>query len=384
MKHRISVSGALGVMLATLVGLVPAVAQRPAGNPDTALAREPTATRLSQNPLITVETSASLGVNVNGPTVIRVPDWINRPLGRYYMYFANHVNGQFIRMAYADAITGPWKIHEPGALHVRDTAFFRPGPDSAPPRYSNHVASPEIFVDTARKRLVLWVHGWWTNGEGWPSESADAWMAQKGYAQRTQVAESSDGIHFEARKAITQAIYLRVFQYGGYFYGLGDVELAGSGRAGVGRGSGGGLLPTEPGLLSRSVDPLGSFEVGPNPFRDGAYEGRTRHVAFVRRGNRLYVFFTAVGDAPEGVLLSTIDLTPDWTSWRATPPVNVLQPETAYECADLPIAPSRGGNARGRVRQIRDPFVFEESGKTFLFYSICGEQGIAAAELTLR
>ena len=262
--------------------------------------------------------------------------------------------------------------------------FFAQAPTPRRRGILNHVASPEIFVDSSRKRLVLWVHGWWTNGEGWPSESADAWMAQNGYAQRTQVAESSDGVHFEARQTITQAIYLRVFQYRGYLYGLGDVELAGSGRAGSGRGSGGGLLPTEPGLLSRSVDPLGSFEVGPSPFRDGPYAGRTRHVAFARRGNRLHVFFTAVGDAPERVLLSTIDLTPDWTSWRATPPVDVLQPETAYECANLPIAPSRGGNAAGRVRQIRDPLVFEENGKTFLFYSICGEQGIAAAEVTLE
>ena len=29
-----------------------------------------------------------------------------------------------------------------------------------------------------------------------------------------------------------------------------------------------------------------------------------------------------------------------------------------------------------------DPFVFEEDGRAYLFYSICGEQGIAAAEIT--
>jgi hypothetical protein len=34
------------------------------------------------------------------------------------------------------------------------------------------------------------------------------------------------------------------------------------------------------------------------------------------------------------------------------------------------------------VRQIRDPAIFEENGRTFLFYSTCGEQGIAAAEIT--
>ena len=36
------------------------------------------------------------------------------------------------------------------------------------------------------------------------------------------------------------------------------------------------------------------------------------------------------------------------------------------------------------AKQIRDPFVFEEDGKAFLFYATCGEQGIAAAEITLQ
>ena len=31
--------------------------------------------RFKQNPLITTRTSRSLGTNVNGPAVIRVPDW---------------------------------------------------------------------------------------------------------------------------------------------------------------------------------------------------------------------------------------------------------------------------------------------------------------------
>ncbi len=211
----------------------------------------------------------------------------------------------------------------------------------------------------------MWFHGWWTNGERWPFEpgeaDARAAMRRRGYDQFTQVAESSDGIHFVAREAISKQMYLRVFQHRSYFYGL-----------------------SEPGVLSRSADPLLRFEVGPNPFRDGPYANRVRHVAFVARGTRLYVFFTAVGDTPERVLASTIDLTPDWTSWRATSPVDVLQPETIYECADLPIEPSRRGAVMRRVRQIRDPFVFEESGKMFLFYAICGEQGIAAAEITLR
>ena len=323
-----------------------------------------TARRLPQNPLITTRSSSSLGDNINGPTVIRVPPWVKSPLGRYYMYFAHHM-GAFIRMAYADSIAGPWKIYEPGVLSVGDTAFFRPQPDPQETLadFYTHVASPEVFVDRARKRLVMWFHGWWTNGERWPSDLAEAraWATRKGYGQFTQVAESADGIHFEVRSPITKQSYLRVFQYGGYFYGLSRL-----------------------GRLARSADPLASFEVGPNPFRDGPYANRVRHVAVLPRGRTLYVFFTGIGDAPERVMMSTINLTADWKDWKASPPVELLRPEASYECQTLPNAPSEGGDVKGPVRQLRDPAVFEENGRAYLFYSICGEQGIAAAILTFQ
>ena len=110
--------------------------------------------------------SASLGDNANGPTVIRVPSWVEHPLGRYYMYFAHH-KGRFIRLAYADSVHGPWKIYEPGVMKVENTAFFRPQPDpvDSPPGAYTHVASPEIYVDDAHRRIVLWVHGVWTEGQ---------------------------------------------------------------------------------------------------------------------------------------------------------------------------------------------------------------------------
>ena len=66
--------------------------------------------------------SSTLGNNINGPSVIRVPGWVKLPLGKYYMYFAHHA-GQFIRMAYADAVEGPWRIYEPGVLQASRTAF---------------------------------------------------------------------------------------------------------------------------------------------------------------------------------------------------------------------------------------------------------------------
>jgi hypothetical protein len=322
--------------------------------------------RLQQNPLVTVDSSPTLGVNVNGPTVIRVPDWVERPLGRYYMYFGNH-RGDFIRLAYADAVTGPWKVHAPGVLHARDTAFFRPQPDPQPEvmlpgGYSTHLASPEILIDDSRKRIILWSHGWYTNGERWPVglPEARAWSAQKGYGQFTQVAESSDGVHFTSRPALTKDSYLRVFQYGGYWYGM--MRL---------------------GILGRAKAPLDSFELGGNPFKDSPYANRVRHVALAPRGNRLQLFFTVIGDAPERIMFTTIDLTKDWSEWRAAPAIEVMRPETDYECASAPIAPSQVGDVMGRVHQMRDPHVFQDGGRTYLFYAVCGEQGVAGAEIVL-
>ena len=55
--------------------------------------------------------------NLNFPCVIRVPDWVERPLGKYYLYFSAH-HGSYIRLAYADRVTGPWKVYEPGTLRL--------------------------------------------------------------------------------------------------------------------------------------------------------------------------------------------------------------------------------------------------------------------------
>ena len=137
------------------------------------------------------------------------------------------------------------------------------------------------------------------------------------------------------------------------------------------------------GQLLRSKDALASFEVGPNPFAGGPYADRVRHVATLLRGRTLLVFFTGIGDTPERVMLSTIDLAGDWKSWKASPPVELLRPEAPYECPGLPNEPS-AGEIEGPARQLRDPAIFEEAGKTYLFYSICGEQGLAAAQLTFR
>jgi hypothetical protein len=206
----------------------------------------------------------------------------------------------------------------------------------------------------------MWVHGWWTNGEMWPvgEPAARRWARERGYGQYSQAAVSTDGLNWTVQPAITRTSYMRVFTHGGTFYAM-----------------------ARAGLLLRSSDPLGSFERGPNPFDGGPYDGRIRHVGLLQQGDRLDVFFTLIGDAPERVMHATIALSGDWTAWKASDAAEVLRPSASYECANLPDAPSDAGDIKGPARQIRDPFAFEDAGRTYLFYAYCGEQGIAAAEL---
>ena len=48
------------------------------------------ATRLLDEPIIHPGMDDRIGANINGPSVICVPDWVEAPLGRYYLYFAHH------------------------------------------------------------------------------------------------------------------------------------------------------------------------------------------------------------------------------------------------------------------------------------------------------
>lgn len=42
-------------------------------------------TRLTDAPIITPGLHPSIGKNIQGPSLIRVPDWVNEPLGTYYL-----------------------------------------------------------------------------------------------------------------------------------------------------------------------------------------------------------------------------------------------------------------------------------------------------------
>ena len=171
--------------------------------------------------------------------------------------------------------------------------------------------------------------------------------------QVSRVATSRNGIDFEAQTEILGPPYMRIFPHDGMTYAL-----------------------TMPGRFYRSKDGLHGFEPGPVLFNPNM-----RHSAVLKRGNELLVFWTQVGEAPERILLSRIDLTGDWHGWKESPPAEVLRPERSYEGVDAPLTPSVRSTAYGKVNQLRDPAIFEEDGRTYLLYAVAGESAIAIAEI---
>ena len=117
------------------------------------------------------------------------------------------------------------------------------------------------------------------------------------------------------------------------------------------------------------------------------FERDFRHCALLQRVPTLHVFRTRVGEAPEHILHSTIDIGDDWTTavmadWQPTEPVSMLLPQEAWEGAELPVAPSVRGQVTERVHQLRDPAIFVERERVWLLYCTAGESGIALAEIT--
>jgi len=286
--------------------------------------------RLSGNPIIYPELDASIGSNINGPSLIRIPYWVINPLAKYYLYFAHH-EGRHIRLAYADNLEGPWQIYTPGVLSVKQT----------PCRH--HIASPDVHVIDGQIRMYF--HG----------VAGDALNFQ---GQRSFVAFSRDGLHFEVKPEVLGPFYFRVFRHEDWYYALAKtIEEEGGG------------------VLLRSPDGLQTFDVDRNILP------KMRHAAVLKKENKLVIVFSRGHDLPEHLLISKIDLEGDWKTWETSEPQSLLKPEHGYEGANLPLKPSRFGAVHKRVNELRDPALFEDEGKLYLLYSVAGESGIAIAEI---
>ena len=298
-------------------------------------------TRIGENPIIHQGMDASLGDNINGPSLVRVPDRVARPLGRYYLYFSHH-KGQHIRLAYADRIEGPWHIHRDGVLPLTSSPFAQTKPDVPQPAWAvlqdtdglyPHLASPDVLIleDNA---FEMYVHGLDASGE-----------------QVTWRAISDDGLDWQFSGACIPDTYLRIFRWQGETYALARCsrfwKLSAAGW--------------EPGSIGISET--------------------VRHVAVLVRNDHLHVLFTRIGDAPELILHCAISLRGDWQSWHNdAEPTPVLYAELPWEGAERPVTTSMVG-AVEFSNALRDPCLFEEGGKVWMIYAGGGEHALGLAQV---
>ena len=367
----------------TLVWLWPDYEYLPAQAPSLSVQR------LSDGPIIDAAMSPRLAVlaeeqgysNINGPSLIRVPDWVENPLGNYYLYFSHH-KGDFIRLAYADAVEGPWSIYEPGALALTDSGF----PTESIPRLSlaeglaelwdavsiylfrdsilavyqalvtdqeirqqrgiaasqslkAHIASPEVVIDQANQQIVMFFHG-----------------QRDSLSQVSGVATSTNGLDFRTGEKKLGGVYLRSFAHQDQYYFL-----------------------AAPGILYRSNELLGDYQ----PRRKSLFGNDARHSAVLLQDDQLTVVWSRVGDAPERLLVSTISLSSsDWNDWVPTYPVELMRPEQPWQGSELPVQASLRGETREPINDLRDPDIFvDDDGQIYLLYVASGEQSIGVVRL---
>lgn len=312
------------------------------------------AKRLTDEPIIHAAMDPSIGVNIQGPSLIRVPDWIKTPLGRYYLYFADH-KGRFIRLAYADELRGPWQIHAPGSLRLEDSCFptqplqplendlvaarASPGKLLHSQEYEGstpHIASPDVHVFHEEQRIYMYYHGLLSYAK-----------------QQTRLATSDDGIKFAAEDPVLCQTYLRVVPFQDTRFGM-----------------------VMPGVLFQLPDARGPFPDG-----DQLLTSNARHHALLTNRGRMFVFWTEVGEAPEHIKVSVIEHPMDLGRIEIKHLGAILKPELEWEGSNAPNEPSVRSVAYGCVNQLRDPCVFVEDNRVYLLYAGGGESAVGIAEL---
>lgn len=275
------------------------------------------------------------GDNINGPSLILVPDWLPNRLGKFYLYFAHH-RGQNIRLAHADKLEGPWTVLNSGSLQLQDAKACR-----------DHIASPDVHVDSNRREILMFFHG----------------VAGNGREQKTFLARSEDGINFSASDVPIADFYFRTIRYKDRWIAMskGGVMYSSDSLDGAYR------------MLSTRI-----FEMR-HP--QGNAPGDIRHVALNVSADTLHAYYSQIGDAPERIYRSSIKLGGAVEDWVAEDKKLVIKPEAAWEGGNLPLVPSRAGAAHGAENALRDPAIFLWSNRTFILYSAAGESSIGIAEI---
>jgi hypothetical protein len=263
------------------------------------------------------------GDNINGPCLIKLPDFIQNRLGKYYLYFAHHC-GQYIRMAYSDDILGPYKLYQAGVLNVSNTPGFE------------HIASPDVVIDEDNKQIIMYYHCPYNNGKT---------------PQSTFSAFSNDGLNFISNNVNILYPYFRYIKYENEEYGIAMHK------------------PTSVILKKNKYDCNYAYIASILP--------HSRHTHTIQINGKLYVFFSMVGDCPEHILFAEIITLSHNDNIVISKYKSIIKPEFDYEHNLLIAYPSKYGKVVNKINQLRDPYVYIENDIVYILYTVCGENGIA-------
>lgn len=285
--------------------------------------------RFERNPLVDRLKCEQVGIdgsNICGPSIIRVPNWCENKLGKYYMYFAHH-RGSFIRLAYAWSLEGPWAVYGVGVIDCSQTES------------DDHVASPDVHVLPESSEIVMYFHGREKNG-----------------GQYTYFAKSRDGLSFVVGREPIAPPYLRAFKFEEQLFG---VAMVGNSGGVILRATGHGkkFTPTQ--------------KVLP----------RMRHASVKVTSTGFQLFYTEKFAMPERIIVSEFgyDAAARRFDWKAS--YLLAKPHNLFEGINAPKRLSLPGPSRAEECALRDPFYIEDLGKEFLFYCGGGERNICGGEL---
>ena len=326
------------------------------------------------------------GDNINGPSLIRIPNFISRGNrvnrdANYYLYFAHH-NGEYIRMAWAENVTGPYRLYDAGASigdrGVLDDNRRRIDLDNGVGIQDNHIASPDVHVETSPNRIVMYFHagGYRFNGRNINS-------------QRSFVNTPSRGAEFRRRDIEPVNLgesYFRVFEDNNTLYAMDNRGIPRRARS-----FNNPWRPTNGYYNGNSLPELwqrNNTDFYQNRIQSERGQSRSqrriRHTGVRVAGREAQVFFSERGDSQEHIRLSRINLNVNsWNNWNPSYPGNeILRPVSGWEGGQYNRRTSEAGAAPERVNQLRDPDVFvDDDGSIYLLYAGGGEDGIGIAAL---
>lgn len=275
------------------------------------------------------------GSNINGPSLLKVPDFIKNPLGKYYLYFGHH-NGAYIRMAYSNDIIANYKIYEGGVLNlsqlnINDKNFNN----------TNHIASPDVIVDNENKKLIMYFHCPYNN---------------KLTSQSTFYATSIDGLTFTVHNEHIIYPYFRYFIYNNEEYGLAMNKIENSSYTSVMKRN----------FMTNKFEEIN--QILPN----------SRHTCVTTINEKIYVCYSIVGDCPEHIYMCELEIN-NLNLIRTKNTFSLIAPELQYEHSNKKPTKSEYGISHNAVCQLRDPYVYIENNNIYILYTVSGEKGIAIA-----